>query len=240
MRRGLVVLAVLAGVAITASAAAGGGNSDAAHACQQGGYLNLQRSDGSSFTNAGDCVSYFAQGGTLPSCTVTATSGCLVLDHVVMPGVPNPFGFPNPGWTVTVNAAFSFDTSCNYFDPNSTCGLPSLPNGYATGGGTYVIKDATGTVVEQGTLRTANIAGTSEGLAVAEYGLSSDPSTPVSCPTAPLRVVAVFASTNAPGDPSVALELATNSANPGQDAAVFLTNTDEFLASPFAGGTLTC
>ncbi len=42
-----------------------GGNSDAAHACQQGGYQNLFRTDGTGFTNVGDCVSYAAQGGTL-------------------------------------------------------------------------------------------------------------------------------------------------------------------------------
>jgi hypothetical protein len=41
------------------------GNSDAAHACQQGGYQDLFRTDGSGFKNAGDCVSYAAQGGVL-------------------------------------------------------------------------------------------------------------------------------------------------------------------------------
>jgi hypothetical protein len=231
---------VLAALAVGVSAAAGDGNSDAAHACQQGGYLNLQRSDGSSFTNVGDCVSYFAQGGTaFPACTPTTTSGCLVFDHTVMPGVPNPFGFPNPGWTVTVNAAFSFDTSCNGADPNSSCGQPSLPNGYATGGGTYIIKDANGTPVEQGTLRTADSAGTFEGLAVAVYSADNF-STPMSCPTAAVRGVGVWASTNFPGDPIVGLELLTNSSDPSQNAAIFLTSSDEFLASSPAGGTLTC
>ena len=46
-------------------------NSDAAHTCQQGGWQDLRRADGSSFTNAGDCASYAAQGGVLvspPSC----------------------------------------------------------------------------------------------------------------------------------------------------------------------------
>ena len=41
------------------------GNSDAAQACQKDGYQNLFRTDGTSFENVGDCVSYAAQGGTL-------------------------------------------------------------------------------------------------------------------------------------------------------------------------------
>ena len=64
---GVVALAV--GVS---TANAGGGNSDAAHACQKGGWQNLVRSDGTSFANQGECVSYAAQGGTLkpkPTCT---------------------------------------------------------------------------------------------------------------------------------------------------------------------------
>jgi hypothetical protein len=47
----------------TRLAAARGGNSDAAHACQQGGYLELFRTDGTGFDNAGECVSYAAHGG---------------------------------------------------------------------------------------------------------------------------------------------------------------------------------
>jgi hypothetical protein len=49
-----------------------GGNGDAAHACQQGGYARLYRTDGSPFTNAGECTSYAAQGGVLAH-HVTAT-----------------------------------------------------------------------------------------------------------------------------------------------------------------------
>jgi hypothetical protein len=41
-----------------------GGNSDAAHACQQGGYESLFRDDGSGFDSVGDCVEYAAHGGT--------------------------------------------------------------------------------------------------------------------------------------------------------------------------------
>jgi len=42
-----------------------GGNSDAAHACQQGGWQHLEGSDGTLFHNTGECVSFAAHGGTL-------------------------------------------------------------------------------------------------------------------------------------------------------------------------------
>ena len=48
-----------------ASALAGGGNSANAKLCQHGGWMHLLRSDGTAFTNQGDCVSYGAHGGTL-------------------------------------------------------------------------------------------------------------------------------------------------------------------------------
>ena len=47
------------------SAAMAGGNSDAAHACQQNGWQTVVRQDGTSFANQGDCVSYGAHGGVL-------------------------------------------------------------------------------------------------------------------------------------------------------------------------------
>jgi hypothetical protein len=56
-------------------ASAGGGNSDGAKACQQGGWQTLHRSDGSSFKNAGDCTSYAAQGGAFAAQTSLTVSG---------------------------------------------------------------------------------------------------------------------------------------------------------------------
>ena len=66
------------------------GNQDAAHACQKGGYLTLQGTDGTTFKNAGECVSFVARGGTITNvsttCSYTAgASGCVVLDDVVVP-----------------------------------------------------------------------------------------------------------------------------------------------------------
>jgi len=60
-----LLLAAVSAALIVPVALAGGGNSDNAKACQQGGWQNLVRQDGSGFNNTGDCVSYAAQGGVL-------------------------------------------------------------------------------------------------------------------------------------------------------------------------------
>jgi hypothetical protein len=100
----LVAPVVLAARGVVAPAAiASGGNSDAAHGCQHNGYLTLHRGDGSSFTNTGDRVSYFAHRGTVPGCVVTATSGCLTLDNAVMPA-GDTVDFPGPTVTVVCRA----------------------------------------------------------------------------------------------------------------------------------------
>jgi hypothetical protein len=62
----LVCCAALALTAGVANAFAdGGGNSEAAKACQKGGWQTLVRSDGSAFHNQSDCVSYAALGNVL-------------------------------------------------------------------------------------------------------------------------------------------------------------------------------
>jgi hypothetical protein len=58
------IAALVVGVA-AATAVAGGGNSANAQLCQQNGWVNLARGDGTGFGNTGECVSYSAQGGTL-------------------------------------------------------------------------------------------------------------------------------------------------------------------------------
>ena len=67
MKRLIFALLVTAATAaiIVPLAAAGGGNSSNAQVCQQGGWQNLARQDGTGFSNTGDCVSYAAHGGTL-------------------------------------------------------------------------------------------------------------------------------------------------------------------------------
>jgi len=67
--RMMLVLFTVAALAVGVSTAtAGGGNSDGAKACQQGGWQNLMREDGTGFKTDGDCVSYAAHGGKLLSC----------------------------------------------------------------------------------------------------------------------------------------------------------------------------
>jgi hypothetical protein len=114
MKRTLMA-AVVFGAALALSvgagtATAGGGNSDAAKACQQGGWETLVRQDGTGFTNTGDCVSYAAQGGALVpegSHLITFSEfpvGTLITtqyasEGVIFSGTPGPFisnDFANP------------------------------------------------------------------------------------------------------------------------------------------------
>ena len=67
--KGVLFAVVLTVSVLTAGAgaaqAAGGGNSANAKLCQQGGWQSLVTQTGQGFANAGECVSYAAQGGTL-------------------------------------------------------------------------------------------------------------------------------------------------------------------------------
>jgi hypothetical protein len=70
MRRYFLLAAAAALTAVlpigaATATAAGGGNSANAKLCQKGGWMNLVRSDQTSFNNQGACVSYGAQGGSL-------------------------------------------------------------------------------------------------------------------------------------------------------------------------------
>jgi hypothetical protein len=61
----VLMLFSLTAVAPMAAAQGKGGNSEAAHACQKGGFAHLKRADGTRFANTGECVSFAAQGGEL-------------------------------------------------------------------------------------------------------------------------------------------------------------------------------
>ncbi len=65
--RGLLILSTVLLVLAVQSAASAqrGGYAEAAHACEEGGYTDYTRADGSPFTSTGDCVRYVATGGTL-------------------------------------------------------------------------------------------------------------------------------------------------------------------------------
>jgi hypothetical protein len=98
------VAAVVSVVAAGPAVAAKGGNSDNAHACQQGGHQNrFEAETGRPFRNAGDCASHGAKGGITtfliidPSsypCT-DSTSGATCWGAISAAGL-----FKNIGWAV--------------------------------------------------------------------------------------------------------------------------------------------
>ena len=71
---GALMAAMVPGVT---TAAADGGNSENAKACQKGGWKNLLTGAHDRFSSAGDCVSYAAQGGRLfaPELTFNCSPG---------------------------------------------------------------------------------------------------------------------------------------------------------------------
>ncbi len=108
-------------VRVLTQGAQAAGNSQAAQACQQGGYRNYVRSDGTPFANPGECASYAAQGGTLlpkPTARITdvfiyasgsytqaaAVTGTGFLpNHLITFDVT--FGTPGPSNYSTLNGA---------------------------------------------------------------------------------------------------------------------------------------
>lgn len=138
----LTAAAVFSVLAVSGTASADtGGNSAAAHACQDGGYANLEGTDGTLFSNVGNCVSYAAHGGTLVaiapsvSVAVTPTSDPNYCNVIVTlsrfaPNTTYPSTFtinrmgPYPGPNLTTDAngnlttdVFSFNFS---FDQNNS------------------------------------------------------------------------------------------------------------------------
>ena len=57
----------LLALALASAAWAGGGNSEAARACKDGGFKSLVGTQGQTFDNQGQCVSYAVKGGTFAS-----------------------------------------------------------------------------------------------------------------------------------------------------------------------------
>lgn len=58
-------VALLVAASTADAIAGGGGNSANVKACQNNGWQQLTRSDGTTFTSQGPCVSYAANGGVL-------------------------------------------------------------------------------------------------------------------------------------------------------------------------------
>lgn len=90
------------------------GNSEAAHACQQGGYASLVGARGETFANAGDCVSFAAQGGVFAipgSIIVPAGSSVTFSNQVLSACNPLSFGYAVNGGGV-VELGSKVDTGC--------------------------------------------------------------------------------------------------------------------------------
>ena len=92
MRR-TITFAAAAALSLTFFAAPGGaaqprGNSDAAKLCQNGGFADYERADGTAFADEGACTSYAARGGTLTNRSVTPLEECQ--ERHRLPGIPVP------------------------------------------------------------------------------------------------------------------------------------------------------
>lgn len=108
----VIVLMLLSLMAFLPSIAAAQGNSEAARACQDGGYANLVGAGGETFANTGECVRFAANGGVF-------ADGTDVLEGAIV--VP-------AGYSVSYSSTLS---ACN-----------ALVFGYSASDGTGAILDS--------------------------------------------------------------------------------------------------
>jgi len=113
LRRVLIALATFSLLAVTLAVpvlGAKGGNAAASAACENGGYLNWERADGTAFKNEGACVKYAAMGNALvavappapnltlsPGEEVTGTPYLKNYDFGLIAGVTQRFTVTNSG-----------------------------------------------------------------------------------------------------------------------------------------------
>ena len=114
-RTAAFTLALLFTLAIAAPALAKSGNSAAAAACQDGGYVDWTDAAGNAFRNTGACVSYAAHGGTLVP---------VVVDPV------NPFSV---SYRPSGTSGFQATVTGSGLEPNSSVDL------FLTWGGTTAV-----------------------------------------------------------------------------------------------------
>ena len=219
------------------------GNSDAAHACQQGGYLTLTGIDSTgqpvTFANEGQCVGFVAHGGTIVginACTVTSTTGCLTFNNAILPSMEGT------GNTISLTGSTSFVDTCTSGD----CVFSTFPNTLATGGGTYVEKGSTGAVISQGIYRIADTAGSFEGLYSLEYNDLNDNLVSSCAAATGFRQVVLYATLidSTTGATQVAGFTAVTSVIPITPAPPFadvVTTSDQFLGTVSSSAmSLTC
>ena len=202
----LVAVLVLAYAAVPAPVAVAG-NVDAAHACQQGGYLILTRSDGTSFKNAGECTSYAARGGSItgvgPACTSTATTGCIVLDSVtIREATLNPIVYVSTK-TYTLSGTMTFTPTCQILSTGCDYSTVTI-----TGSGTFSASDGTSTL--------ATGAWTASYSTPDPYSFTDANFGPASCASAAIRMVtARLALTSAAGSGGAWVEVRLDSSASG-------------------------
>jgi hypothetical protein len=107
-------------IAANAPPASAAGNSGAAHACQQGGYLSLVGADGTTFRNVGACVSFAAHGGQFATGLIIPAGETATLYNVFhCVGDSGSYGYQlNLGANVLVYA----DGNCGGSLPGTTVG----------------------------------------------------------------------------------------------------------------------
>ena len=123
-------LAALAAISLYAAgtAFAGGGNSDAAQACQKGGYANIVGTTNGLpdpsvvYGNAGDCTSYAAHGGTLTKPKSAARLLCESVAGVFAPGSGNTLWFCTYTWS---SAAYDALVNRCFADGGNAFGIVS-------------------------------------------------------------------------------------------------------------------
>jgi len=117
--------ALVALAAIIAPLALAGGNSSNAQACQESGWQNLVRQDGTTFTNTGDCVSYAAKGGVL---TLKSTGGSENFSEDTVGSQPTTFS----GGTIDSPYGAS-PASAPWFPAGGVLAAGPYFNGFASG-----------------------------------------------------------------------------------------------------------
>ena len=98
--------------------AAADGSSDNAERCQNGGWAELERSDGTAFRNAGECISYAARGGVLMPTFAQSRLACEEIGGTFgvggdVPGLePGSVLWTCNGWSFTQEKLVVIDARC--------------------------------------------------------------------------------------------------------------------------------
>jgi hypothetical protein len=114
--------------------AAPGGNSAAAAACEDGGYLGYTDADGNNFANAGQCTRYAAKGGQMISTSTAILSFALPLEVGALPGdgcaaVVTVTGYKPGNYDVTFGPGWENETFVLAVGPDRSGSVASVDQG---------------------------------------------------------------------------------------------------------------